>query len=383
MFSSTNIGRLLTAFPAGVFQKEVKDSQADRYAKRCTSRDLLVTLLLGHLQQASSLRSLTAMSQVIDEHQYHLNARSVPRSTLSDALNKRSVSPFQKAAEHMLKCVGGQQRRQLGRMISLIDSTSITLRGPGFDEWTLSNKTRITQGLKVHTGFDPNQLAPTYINITPVNVNDMTDALRMPIQPNMTYVFDKGYCDYGWWHELHVAGAYFVTRLKSNANVQLSHAHSHPLSVTSVSADEIVQFGRRQNAFQGTPVRRITVKVDGWKHPLILITNDMSSPPEELAELYKQRWQIELFFKWIKQHLKLKRFFGFSENAVRLQIYSAVITYLLLHFFHTRSGLWESMFDLTRRLSCVWFDRPLTRRNQALERKSIEKLRAAQGSLQL
>ena len=383
MFSSTNLGQLLTAFPADIFQKEVKSSQADRYAKRCTSRDLLVTLLLGHLQQASSLRSLTTISQAIDEHQYHLNARSVPRSTLSDALNKRSVSPFQKAAEYMLKCTAGQQKRQLGRMISLIDSTPITLRGPGFDEWTLGNKTRITQGLKVHTGFDPVQLAPTYINITPVNVNDMTDALKMSIQPNMTYVFDKGYCDYGWWHELHIAGAYFVTRLKSNANVKLSHKHSHPLSETSVSADEIVQFGRRQNAFQNTSVRRITVKIDDWRNPLVLITNDMTSPPEDLADLYKQRWQIELFFKWIKQHLKLKRFFGYSENAVRLQIYSAVITYLLLHFLHKRIGTLESMFDLIRRLSCIWFDRPQTRRNQALERKSIEKLKAAQGSLQL
>jgi putative transposase len=219
MFSSTHLAQLLTAFPSDLFQREVINCGTDRYAKVCRSRDLLMTLLLGHLQQANSLRSLTMMSQAIDEHRYHLNARSLPRSTLSDALNKRSVVPFQKAAEHLLKCIGGQQRRGLGRMVSLIDSTSITLRGPGFDEWTMSNKTRITQGLKVHTGFDPVQLAPTYINITPVNINDMTDALNMPVQPGMTYVFDKGYCDYGWWDRLHGAGAFFVTRLKSNANV--------------------------------------------------------------------------------------------------------------------------------------------------------------------
>ncbi|MEQ7920504.1 IS4 family transposase [Xanthomonas sp. WHRI 1810A] len=383
MFSNTHLGQLLTAFPTDLFQREVKNSKADRYAKCCTSRDLLVTLLLGHLQQANSLRSLTTMSQAIDEHQYHLNAKSIPRSTLSDALNKRSVLPFQKTAEHLLKCIGGQQSRSLGRMISLIDSTSITLRGPGFDEWTLANKTRITQGLKIHTGFDPVQLAPTYINITPANINDMTDALKMPIQPGMTYVFDKGYCDYGWWHELHAAGAYFVTRLKSNANVRLSHRHSSPASGSAVRTDEIVQFGRRQNAFKDAPVRRISVSIEDWKNPLTLITNDMTSPPEEIADLYKQRWQIELFFKWIKQHLKLKRFYGFSENAVRLQIYTAVITYLLLHILQRRSGLRASLFDLTRRLSCVWFERPLTRKYQTLRRQNIEKLKAAQGSLQL
>jgi len=383
MFSSTHLAQLLTAFPSDLFQREVINCGTDRYAKVCKSRDLLMTLLLGHLQQANSLRSLTMMSQAIDEHRYHLNARSLPRSTLSDALNKRSVVPFQKAAEHLLKCIDGQQRRGLGRMVSLIDSTSITLRGPGFDEWTMSNKTRITQGLKVHTGFDPVQLAPTYINITPVNINDMTDALNMPVQPGMTYVFDKGYCDYGWWHRLHGAGAYFVTRLKSNANIELVRQHSLLTPDSPVMTDEIVQFGRRQNAFQDTPVRRISVRIEDWKNPLVLVTNDLSSSPEEVADLYKQRWQIELFFKWIKQHLKLKRFYGFSENAVRLQIYSAVITYLLLHFFKKRSLFRGSMFDLTRRLSCIWFERPLTRQHQERRRRGTEKQKAEQGSLLL
>ena len=383
MFSNTNLGLLLAAFPNKLFQQEVKASKADRYAKNCTSRDLLITLLIGHLKQAGSLRSLTSMSQTIDEHQYHLNARSIPRSTLSDALKKRSTLPFQRASEHLLRCVGGQQSRSIGRMISLIDSTSITLRGPGFDEWTAPTKTRITQGLKVHTGFDPVQLAPTYINITPANVNDSTDALGMPIEPGMTYVFDKGYCDYGWWHQLHAAGAYFVTRLKSNANIRIGHKHSCPLPGSPVNTDEMVQFGRRQNAFKDTPVRRISLRIDEWKNPLTLITNDMNSPAEEIAELYKQRWQIELFFKWMKQHLKLKRFYAFSENAVCLQIYSAVITYLLLHFFHKRTGLRESLFDLTRRLACVWFERPPTRESLARRRQKDQELKAAQGSLQL
>ena len=257
------------------------------------------------------------------------------------------------------------------------------LRSPGFDEWTAPTKTRITQGLKVHTGFDPVQLAPTYINITPANVNDSTDALGMPIKRGMTYVFDKGYCDYGWWHQLHAAGAYFVTRLKSNANIRIGHKHSCPLPGSPVNTDEVVQFGRRQNAFKDTPVRRISLRIDEWKNPLTLITNDMNSPAEEIAELYKQRWQIELFFKWMKQHLKLKRFYAFSENAVCLQIYSAVITYLLLHFFHKRTGLRESLFDLTRRLACVWFERPPTRESLARRRQKDQELKAAQGSLQL
>jgi len=389
MFSSTHLAQLLSAFPSDLFQKEVRDCKSDKYAKRCTSRDVLVTLLMGHLQQAHSLRSLTTMSQAIDQHQYHLNSRSVPRSTLSDALNKRSFLPFQKACEHLLSCVTGQKGRTAKRMINLIDSTAITLRGPAFDEWTAPTKTRITQGLKVHTGFDPIQGAPTYISITAANVNDLTDALKMPIQSGMTYVFDKGYCDYNWWFQLHQADAFFVTRLKKNANIKVCHEHSDLSPQSPVLKDEIVQFGKRHgngkrlNTYQNVPVRRVIAKFETQERPLTLVTNDLLSSAEEIADLYKQRWQIELFFKWIKQHLTLKRFYAFSENAVRLQLYSALITYLLLHFFHKRSGFCGTMYDLTLRLSCVLFERPLMQEDHARRRRQSEKLKAAQGSLQL
>ncbi len=106
-------------------------------------------------------------------------------------------------------------------MITLIDSTSISLRGPGFDEWTTATKTRITQGLKVHVAIDPRQTAPTYVNITAANVNDLSDALTMPLEAGMTYVFDKGYCDYNGWHQIDQTGSFFVTRLKKNANLKL------------------------------------------------------------------------------------------------------------------------------------------------------------------
>lgn len=382
MFSNTHLGQLLSAFPSQFFQKEVKACGADRYAKRCTSRDLLVTLVLGHLQQSSSLRSLSAMSEAFDEH-HHLNARPVPRSTLSDALNKRSFIPFQKACESMLSAISGQQRRLAKRMISLIDSTSITLRGPDFDEWTKATKTRITQGLKVHTGFDPVQCAPVYISITPANVNDMTDALKVPIESGVTYVFDKGYCSYNWWYQIHQAEAFFVTRLKKDANVQLSHEHSCPSPESRVQADEIVEFGKRHRVFRDTPVRRVKVQLETWENPLTLVTNDLTRSAEEIADLYKERWQIELFFKWIKQHLKLKRFYAFSENAVKLQIYSAIITYVLLHIFQKRSNFCGSLFDLTRSLVCILFERPLAKEHRKNRRRKNEEMKVAQGSLLL
>ncbi|WP_095143139.1 MULTISPECIES: IS4 family transposase [unclassified Pseudomonas] len=389
MFSSTRLGQLLSAIPRPYFQQSIETHRADHYVKRCTSWQLLVTLISGHLTQALSLRSLATFSETLAAHSYHLQAGPIARSTLSDALNKRDYRPFQDLCELLLRGVSHQQRKAVGAMVSLIDSTSITLRGPHFDDWTAATKTRITQGLKVHVGLDLAQLAPVYVNITHANVNDLSDALDMPIQAGMTYVFDKGYCDYNWWHQLQTKGALFVTRLKKNANIKVLHEHSNVAEHSVVMTDEVIRFGKkhlggkRLNDYWEEPVRRVVVAREGHATPLILVTNDFARTAEEIADLYKDRWKIELFFKWIKQHLKLKRFYAFSENAVRLQIYSALISYLLLHLFQRRSGFPGSLFELTVRIAHVLHERPATQEFKDRRRQEREKLKAAQGSLQL
>ncbi|SER99231.1 protein of unknown function [Pseudomonas sp. NFACC02] len=389
MFSSTFLTQLLSAIPRSSFERSVEAHQADRYVKRCTSWQLLVTLVSGHLTQALSLRSLATFSETLAPHRYHLRAGPIARSTLSDALNKRDYRPLQDLCEILLSGVSRQQRKDIGAMVSLVDSTSITLRGPHFDDWTAATKTRITQGLKVHVGLDLAQRAPVYVNITPANVNDLSDALEMPIQTGMTYVFDKGYCDYNWWHQLQAKGAFFVTRLKKNANLKVLREHSTVVEQSAVMTDEVVQFGKkylggkRLNDYRDEPVRRVVVAREGHATPLVLVTNDFARSAEEIANLYKDRWRIELFFKWIKQHLKLKRFYAFSENAVRLQIYSALISYLLLHLFHRRSGFQGSLFELTVRIAYALHERPATQEFKDRRRQEQDQLKAAQGSLQL
>lgn len=184
-------------------------------------------------------------------------------------------------------------------------------------------------------------------------------------------------------------GAFFVTRLKKNANIKVLHEHSTVTEQSSVMTDEVVQFGKkhlsgkRLNDYREKSVRRVVVEREGHATPLALVTNDFTRTAEEIASLYKDRWQIELFFKWIKQHLKLKRFYAYSENAVRLQIYSALISYLLLQIFHRRSGFTGSLFELTVRIVHVLFERPETPVLRERRRQEREKLKAAQGSLQL
>lgn len=389
MFSSTRLAQILSAIPRPFFQKSIQAHKADRYVKRCTSWQLLVTLISGHLTQASSLRSLAIFSQTLQAHRYHLKTGSFARSTLSDALNKRDYRPFQELCEHLLSGVSRRQRKEVGAMVSLIDSTSITLRGPHFDDWTRATKTRITQGLKVHVGLDLAQLAPVYVNVTHANVNDMTDALKMPIQTGVTYVFDRGYCDYNWWHQLETKGAFFVTRLKKNAKVRVLRQSSDVAGQKRVLSDEVVQFakkrlaGKRLNNYQETPVRRVVVECEGDATSLTLVTNDFARSAEDIANLYKDRWKIELFFKWIKQHLKLRRFYAYSENAVHLQIYSALISYLLLHLYHRRSGFAGSLFELAVRIAHVLHERPGVQLDDERRIRERQKLKAAQGSLQL
>ena len=378
MFAQTRFSQLLQILPREFFRKAVRQSGGDRYAKQFSSWDLLVTLIYGQLHQVKSLRTLATAFSSLDTHHYHLNARSMGRSTLSDALRKRSSEPFRLLCEELLKGVSRQQRQSCQQMISLIDSTSITLRGPGFDDWTQATRTRITQGLKVHVVLDPQQYAPTYANVTPANVNDLTDALQVPLQAGMTYVFDKGYCDYNWWHQIDQSRAYFVTRLKRNAHFRL--VAQQPLRADDQScivSDQHICLskkhlnGKRINQYRQQPVRRIEVVREDHDTPLVLVTNDLTRSAREIADLYRQRWQIELFFKWLKQKLNLKRYLGLSENAVRLQIYSALITYLLLSLYRTLSAFSGSVSELAIKLAHSLLERPAItgRRSQEHARK--------------
>ena len=173
---------------------------------------------------------------------------------------------------------------------------------------------------------------PIYFAVTTANVNDITAAKVMPIEASATYVYDLGYYDYGWWAAIDDAGARFVTRLKKNTPLTAVRENRVPKNSNIVS-DRIGHLparlaASRKNPLQ-VPVRELQVIIDTGK-ALRIVTNDLDAPAEDIAGLYKQRWQIELFFRWVKQTLRIKRFIGVSENAVRIQIAVALIAYLIL-----------------------------------------------------
>ena len=338
MYSNTRFHQLLEALPRAFVDRMSTHLQADRYDKSFKPYDHLLTLLYGQISGARSLRELETAFNAQAAHHYHLGTKPIRRSTLSDANQRRNPTLFKSVTEYLMGRVHRKQRQELAELTYLLDSTPIQLTGRGFD-WAEVGATYRNQGLKVHLMLEQHQHNPVYLNITSPNVNDIVDAHQIRLEAGAVYVFDKGYCDYGWWQQIEEAGATFVTRLKRNAAVDV--VKSSPCQGGVILADEEITFRHRsnrshhQNRLYGKTLRRIQVHRDD-KSALILLTNDRGSSAEDIAELYRKRWQIELFFKWIKQNLKLKRFLGRSENAVILQIYTAIISYLLIWLYRKR-----------------------------------------------
>jgi len=313
---------------------------------------------------ASSLRVLeTGFNSQHTQH-YHLDTSPIKRSTLSDANSKRKTEVFADTAKLLMSSASRSLRRESEELLYLLDSSSISLKGPGFDTWTSGSSTRNTQGIKLHALFAGNEEIPVQHSITAPNVNDIDEGRKLTIEPAAIYVFDKGYCDYNWWYKLNEQKAQFVTRFKRNAALIVERELPIPAKDAAiVLKDEIVRFankhprGGRKNHYT-TELRRVTIARPDHDQPLLLATNDLASPALVIARRYKDRWGIELFFKWIKQHLKIKSFLGRSENAVRIQILTALITYLLLAIYRKAQNYGGSLWILLAEVRATLFQRP-------------------------
>lgn len=301
--------------------------------KAWTCERHLKAMLFSQFAGLTSLREIEQGLGAAPQALYHLNLRAAPKSTLADALSLRPAEVFRDVCRGLIGRASRAVRREGRELIQLIDATPIPLRDTRFG-WAEADAR--TRGLKLHMGYDPRADLPSWVDVTSPKVSDITAARQAPIEPGAVYVFDKGYVDYSWWHTIHEAGGLFVSRLKSNA-YRRDIAARRP-SGGGILADNDIKLGHARprggaiNPLADVPLREIVVERED-KEPLRLVTNDLTRSASEIADLYKERWQIELLFKWIKQNLKIKRFLGRSENAVKCQIYIALIAFLLLRLF--------------------------------------------------
>jgi putative transposase len=327
-YTPTIFSKLVASLDRRRFDAIVRQHDGDAYDKSFFSWNHLLALVYAQLSNLDSLRALEAGWNANSQHHYHLGCGALSSSTLAEANKRRPVEVFAEAFALVASQLDRQCRNDGQTFLRLIDSTPIPLRK--LCAWAKSNG-RI-RGMKVHVVYDPDHDLPRVLDITDANVNDAQIGRAIEIIPGATYVFDKGYAHYKWWTKIHQAGAVFVSRPKQNMGLRV--LKTRPLGETPgdgfrVLADEEVALSSKGDSKLPIAMRRIRIQRDNGK-VLAFITNDMARMAVEIGNLYKGRWQIELLFRWLKQHLKIRKFLGNNDNAIKLQIYAAVIAYALL-----------------------------------------------------
>jgi len=353
-------GSLLKPIPRRWFEATVGRHGGDAYDKSFKSWDHLVILTFAQLCGVEGLRGLEAVWNAHSHHHYHLGTGPVARSTLSDANARRPVAIFAETFAMLSGLADRALKRDGAEMLRLIDSTPIPLdEVVRWAEW--NGRTR---GLKLHVVYDPSVDHPRRIEITPSTVNDVEVGKAVPIEAGATYVFDKAYCNYAWWTRIHEARSIFITRRKTNATYKLVRWRALTKKTGdgfAVVDDAEVKLATQGHAKLAIPMRRVRLKREDGS-VITLITNDLTRSAVEIAALYKARWQIELLFRWIKQHLKLRAFLGRSQNAIRLQVIAGMIAYLLLRIAARQNRITISPIrfaDLV--IACLFTRKPVTK----------------------
>ena len=316
-------------------------------------------MAFAQLTFRESLRDIEACLRAQIAKLYHMGIRGrVSRSTLADANEVRDWRIYAEFAQRLIGIARGLYVDEpfgvdLKETVYALDSTTIDLCLSVF-AWAPFRSTKAA--IKLHTLLDLRGNIPSFIHISDGKWHDVNILDHLLPEPGAFYVMDRGYLDFARLYRFHEAGSFFVTRAKSNLKAQ--RRYSHPVDRrTGLICDQTVTltvFYSRQG-FEA-PLRRVRFKVPETGKKLVFLTNNFALPALTITQLYRQRWQIELFFKWIKQHLRIKSFFGTSENAVKTQIWIAVSAYVLVAIVKKRLNLTASLYEILQILSLTMFE---------------------------
>lgn len=349
-YTSTIFGQVISFLSKYHFDAVVGQHEGDRYVKKYNAWNQLTVLLYAQATSKDSLREIETGLNTHEGTWHHLGIRSVKRSTLSEAHERRDYQIFESTFYDLLKrCtdITPRYKFKFKNPLYALDSTTIDLCLSLFP-WA---KYRTKKGaLKMHTLLNVRTGMPEFITISDGKRGDITEAkLRTyPMEPQSILVFDRGYVDYKWWNELNEKGIWFVTRTKKNQFIFVVGQHEKSGNVSCL-ADEKIYIGEFKNQYDYShPLRRVVWKDQETGIIYSFITNNFILPAEQIALIYKKRWEIELFFKWIKQNLKIKSFLGTSINAVLSQIWVAMIYFLLLCYIKFQTRFKGTLLELTR-----------------------------------
>ena len=354
-FTASTFAQVIEPIDRRRFQAIVACHDGDAYDKAFRSWDHLMVLIYAQLGGATSLRSLEAGWNANSQHHYHLGSGPLRRSTLSDAGRRRPEAIFAELFALLAGQLDRQMRREGTALLRLIDATPIPLGK--LCGWAKSNG-RI-RGMKLHVVYDPNSDCPRVLEITDANVNDAQIGRTVTIEKGATYVFDKGYCHYGWWTAIAGEDAFFVTRPKSNMRLEVLAERAFETASGdgfTVLDDAEVRLASKGDSKLPIALRRLRLQRQNGDI-ITLLTNDLDRSAVEIAALYKGRWQIELLFRWIKQHLRIRKFLANNDNAIRLQLFAAMIAFALLRIAARAHRVGTCILRFTDLVACCLFQR--------------------------
>jgi transposase len=362
-----NVGKTLFAqvmeyVPWKTFGRIIDRHDGDAGVRTLDCADLFRVMAFSQLTWRESLRDIESCLASNHSKLFHMGLSGIPaRSTLSDALNQRDWHIYHALAMRLILRARDLYAKEptgleFDATVYALDSTTIDLCLSLFD-WAPFRSTKAA--VKMHTLLDLRGAIPAFIHISDGKMGDVKMLDIVPLEAGAFYVMDRGYLDFSRLFKLHQAGAFFVTRAKRGMDAQRVYSTTTDRS-TGVICDQSI----RLNGFYVSKdypehLRRIRYKDPVSGKTLVFLTNNTTLPPLTIAAVYKSRWQVELFFKWIKQHLRIKRFLGTSENAVKTQIWCAVSTYVLIAIVKKELHLNASLYTLLQILSVSIFEKTL------------------------
>lgn len=372
---NTTFYQLFSFIPRHRFDKKVSELGADGYCKYFTAWRQFLTVFYSQVSGKDSLRDIESGLLANKDKLYHIGLQTVPKSTLSEAMNRRDPVIYEEIFKEVLQRAMSLAPKHEFRFeipLYIFDSTLISLTLSMYD-WARYRKKK--GGIKLHFQFDQSGHLPCFMVMTDGKCHDMKLARNaFTIEPDSMYCFDKGYYDYRWYKHINDSKAYFVTRIKSNADIVVTGQHKEANPDKGILSDEIIEFSGYESSKKYLGKLRLIKYLDKKTNKLYsFITNNFKLVASTIAEIYHQRWNIETFFKWIKQNLKIKSFLGTSQNAVLTQIWIALIYYLVLSYIKFISKVNIGLTEICRRIKECLMDRRSLLELLGLRREKLEK----------
>ena len=368
--------QFLNLLPRYDFQRIVNKYNGDYRTKQFKCWNQMACMILAHIRQEDSLRDIDITLNAHADKLYHMGIQQCPKSTLADANEHRNYRIYEELAKLLMQrarreYTGTDLAVDVDNAVYALDASTIDLTLSLFP-WAKFRKTK--GAIKLHTMIDLRGNIPAFLIITDGKVHDVKAAPLIPIESAGIYLVDRAYIDFDWLRAIDETDAFFVTRLKRS--IRWTRVISHPVNkaLGLRSDQEILLFSKQSKAKYPKRLRRVSFRDETQNRTLVFLTNNFTLSAETIAALYKARWEIELFFKWIKQNLKVKRFYGTSSNAVKTQIWISMIVYLILAILKERYLLQSSLSQLLHFLEINLFEtKPLISISMSNPRRTYRK----------